>query len=163
MAADSVDAVYAAQAFHWFDDERAMYEIARVLRPGGALVLMWNLPADPTEPSVADVEAVLRPRAPTGDLGYDPLDLGHGPRYASGAWHEELATFPFEPIAEVRLPNPQVLSQEDLVAFYASMGWIAELSDDDRLALLADVRSRLPADQYLQSWETFVSWTRRRR
>ena len=42
------------------------------------------------------------------------------------------------------------------------MGWIAELPDADRLALLADVRTRLTATEYHQSWETFVGWTRRR-
>jgi ubiquinone/menaquinone biosynthesis C-methylase UbiE len=38
----SVDAVIAGQAFHWFDLDRALPEIARVLRPGGRICLVWN-------------------------------------------------------------------------------------------------------------------------
>lgn len=37
-----VDAAFAAQAFHWFDRERAIPELHRVVRPGGGLVLLWN-------------------------------------------------------------------------------------------------------------------------
>ncbi|WP_213813792.1 class I SAM-dependent methyltransferase [Glaciihabitans sp. dw_435] len=40
---DSVDAVVVAQAWHWVDPERAVPEVARVLRPGGTLGLIWNV------------------------------------------------------------------------------------------------------------------------
>lgn len=38
----SVDAVTVAQAWHWVDAARAVAEVARVLRPGGTLGLVWN-------------------------------------------------------------------------------------------------------------------------
>ncbi len=40
---DSTDAVLVAQAWHWFDPQRAVAEVARVLRPGGRLGLLWNV------------------------------------------------------------------------------------------------------------------------
>jgi SAM-dependent methyltransferase len=159
LADSSVDAVFAAQAFHTFDEKRGVAEIARVLRPGGALVLMWNLPAGPTEPSITAVEKLLNERVPKEDLDYDPLDLG-GPRYAAGEWGFALAETPFKPLRTTRLPNPQTLDAEALVAFFASMGWLADLPDAERLPLLDQVRSLLTADQYRKPWETHVHWTR---
>lgn len=38
----AVDVVVSAQSFHCFDTGRALPEIARVLRPGGSIALVWN-------------------------------------------------------------------------------------------------------------------------
>ena len=40
----SFDAVMMASAWHWVDEERALPEVARVLRPGGWLSLLWSGP-----------------------------------------------------------------------------------------------------------------------
>lgn len=50
----SVDAVVVGQAWHWFDGDAATTEVARVLRPGGVLGLLWNLLDDAT-PWVAEL------------------------------------------------------------------------------------------------------------
>jgi SAM-dependent methyltransferase len=42
----SADAILAGQAMHWFDMDRAMPEIARVLTPGGVLAGLWNVDDD---------------------------------------------------------------------------------------------------------------------
>jgi SAM-dependent methyltransferase len=160
LATASVDAVFAAEAFHKFDGERALPEIARILRPRGVLVLLWNLPAGPTEPSIAAAERLLHQRGPDrAEVGYDPLDL-NSTRYASSEWRLPFAASPFEELQEARLPNPQTVDREGLVAFFASMGWIADLPDADRLPLLDEVRSLLAAAEYQRLWETHVHWTR---
>jgi SAM-dependent methyltransferase len=48
----SVDAVVAAQSYHWFDRQRAHPEVARVLRPGGVFGAIWNI-RDESVPWVA--------------------------------------------------------------------------------------------------------------
>ena len=40
----SFDVVIAASAWHWVDEERGVPEVARVLRPGGRLSLVWSGP-----------------------------------------------------------------------------------------------------------------------
>ena len=156
----SADGVFAAEAFHWFDDDRAAAEIARVLRPGGTLVLLWNLPGGPWQPSAAAAEGLLAALGPAaGEVDYDPLDLA-GPRRLPG--QGALAGLPFEPVREARAANPQALDRDGLVAYYASMGWLADLPDPERLPLLARARELLTAERYERSWETHVHCTRRR-
>jgi ubiquinone/menaquinone biosynthesis C-methylase UbiE len=160
VADASVDAVFVAEAFHHFDVEHALQEIARVLRPRGALVLMWNIPAGPWEPSIAAVEEMLDERINRlGALSYDPLDLG-GTQYTSRRWSLPFAASAFEELEEARFANPQTVDREGLVAFLASMAWIADLPDPERQSLLAQIRSRLTHDQYRRVWDTHVHWTR---
>jgi ubiquinone/menaquinone biosynthesis C-methylase UbiE len=42
LESGSVDFVTAAQAFHWFDRARTRSEFARILKPAGWVVLIWN-------------------------------------------------------------------------------------------------------------------------
>ena len=39
---ETVDAAFAGQAYHWFDRERALPELQRVIKADGGLVLLWN-------------------------------------------------------------------------------------------------------------------------
>jgi SAM-dependent methyltransferase len=156
---ESVDGVFVAQAFHWFNDEQSIAEIARVLRPGGALVMLWNLPAGPWDPPIEEVENLLRERAPSNIEGFDPLDLG-GPTQSSPEWRRPFEDSPFEHLREERLPHSQDLDRNGLVAYFASMGWLASLPDRKRLPLLDEVRSLLGSERYLRLWETHVHWTR---
>jgi SAM-dependent methyltransferase len=46
LDAASADVACAGQAFHWFDVDRALAEIARVLRARGVVIAGWNLPPE---------------------------------------------------------------------------------------------------------------------
>ena len=54
----SMDAVVFGQAWHWVDPPRASAEVARVLRPGGTLGLIWNI-RDEAEPWVRELTDVM--------------------------------------------------------------------------------------------------------
>ena len=55
----SVDFVTAAQAAHWFDRPRARREFARILKPDGWLVLLWNERLTASTPFLRDYEQLL--------------------------------------------------------------------------------------------------------
>jgi SAM-dependent methyltransferase len=42
LRASAFDLALCAQAFHWFRQQEALIELARILRPGGRLAIMWN-------------------------------------------------------------------------------------------------------------------------
>jgi SAM-dependent methyltransferase len=75
----SVDVVTAGQSYHWFHGEPAHAEIARVLRPGGRFVPIWNL-RDARVPWVAESSALF-----DGARGGDTFDetkvTSFGPRF----------------------------------------------------------------------------------
>jgi ubiquinone/menaquinone biosynthesis C-methylase UbiE len=56
---NSVDFVVAAQAFHWFDRDKARLEFTRVLKPGGWIVLIWNERRLDSTPFLRDCEEIL--------------------------------------------------------------------------------------------------------
>jgi SAM-dependent methyltransferase len=158
IAPRSVDAVFVAEAFHWFDHRRAVTEIARVLRPGGALVLMWNRPAGRPEPPITEVEQLLEPVWPK-DIDM-PLDLDPRRFAYAREWPNAFEDSVFEPLQESVFANARAFAKEELVAFFGSMGWIDALPGDEAQDLLDEVRLRLVAPEYRLPFETDVHWTR---
>jgi ubiquinone/menaquinone biosynthesis C-methylase UbiE len=59
LADDSVDCATAAQAAHWFDLPEARKEFARILKPRGWAVLVWNERCTDTTPFLREYEALL--------------------------------------------------------------------------------------------------------
>jgi SAM-dependent methyltransferase len=90
----SVDAVVAGQAFHWFDADKALAEIARVLRPGGMLGLLWN-DYDTVVPWVRRFAALVQEGDAKRHSGPDPMSVlirsplfGMPERKSFRHWHD---------------------------------------------------------------------------
>jgi SAM-dependent methyltransferase len=125
----SVDVVTVAQAFHWFDHERALPELHRVLKPGGWLALFWNSRDldDPLQRAVEDTLAPLR----RGVVSQ-----------AEGAWRAPLAASGLFGEPEVRrFRYEQQFTADDLVDRVASTSFVAAMDDADRAGLLARIRA----------------------
>ena len=59
VADESVDFATAAQAAHWFDLPKARKEFARILKPGGWTVMVWNERCTDTTPFLREYEELL--------------------------------------------------------------------------------------------------------
>jgi SAM-dependent methyltransferase len=136
----SVDVVTVAQAFHWFDADRALVEIRRVLRDGGGLALVWNV-RDESVGWIHDFTELIVARS--GGRPYTPYQADSAADAMTSGPLAAVADHGFEPVGTWSHPNPIDASVEEVVARAASTSFVAALPDDQRRALLAEVRSLL--------------------
>jgi SAM-dependent methyltransferase len=141
----SVDGVFCAEAFHWFDAPRAVAEIARVLRPGGSLVICFNQDAAGTEPPWPETarEAVRRHRRPGQPLGGRHL-------VEAGGWREPFEHAPFEPLRFETAEHENAHDTEAEIAQILSISGLAVLPTDERESLREELRAVLPE----RTWRT---------
>ncbi len=142
VADAEVDGVFAGQSFHWFANDVAVGEIARVLRPGGVLALLWNR---------SDVPS------PLPEAYRRRLSELHDERRPGGLDERILERFPFGEEHEEAVSHEQVSSRDDVLAFAASVSWIA--SRDDRDQVLEELAKLLPPGEYVFPMRTEVMWT----
>lgn len=117
----SFDVVVCAQAFHWFDLDRALPEIARVLKPAGRLSLVWNQ-RDERIPWVRRLGTIIG----TQDQLREPAEA----LSSSGLFGSiEDATFPFW----------QTLDRKSIQDLVLSRSNVATLDEAGRIAKLAEV------------------------
>ncbi len=134
FADDFADVITVGQAFHWFDAARALDEIARVLRPGGALALIWNI-RDEGVAWVAELTRIMEPYR------------GDTPTHRTGAWRRAIeGDGRFTPLVEHAFASEQHLSPDGVVDRVGSVSFIAALADDERASVEQQVRDLLDAD-----------------
>jgi SAM-dependent methyltransferase len=124
----SADAVTAAQAFHWFATGEALDEIARLLRPGGGLGLIWNMRDESNELQrrISELVEPLR--------GDEQTHVGEG-------WRSVLEGHSrFGPIEEARFHHEQVLDADGVAERVRSISFVAILPDAHREEVLTQVR-----------------------
>lgn len=88
LANHSADYVTAAQAAHWFDRPRSRREFARILKPGGWLVLLWNERLTDSTAFLRDYEQLLL------KYGTDYRDIRH--EHTTSAVNEFFDPTPFQ-------------------------------------------------------------------
>jgi SAM-dependent methyltransferase len=148
LADSSVDGVFAGQAFHWFANDEAVAEIARVLRPGGVLCAIWNEPVDPS-PLPEPYEAYLQ------KLHAPALDAVRG----GPTMGELIGRGPFGELHESAIVHEQSLEREGVLAFAQSVSWIAHRPEEERAQIMRDLDAMLPAGPFIFPMSAGVNWS----
>ena len=138
----SADAVFVSTAWHWLDPARAVPEIARVLRPGGRLGVIWTT-RDRDQDWVAELDLLRLPGVDdqqdagprTVEAARAALDRHHTVTLPDGAQFagQQTASFRFS----------RTVSVDDALAWLASNSGFITASAADRAAGLASCREVL--------------------
>ena len=133
LADGSVDAITAAQAFHWFEPKSTGKEFRRILRPGGFVILVWNTRL--LEESPLAVE-------------YEKLVAKHRSGYSEV---EDKQSKPEEFLGDggkmVKFRNEQVLDLEGLIGRVCSASYMPHRGDATFPELMAELKALFQENQ----------------
>jgi len=131
----SVDAVLCGQAMHWFDLERALPEIGRVLRSGGVLAGLWNMEDDRVG-WIAELAKITKNGMTLSLWRQTPeADREEHMLLAGSDW--------FTPTEEDEFDNKQSRTADSLVAGIATTSVFLLMEEAERARTLATIRDFL--------------------
>ena len=134
LANGAVAGAVVAQAFHWFDQARAVSELHRVIEPGGGLAIIHNK-RDESVPWVARLTDLLE--ASTG--AESPVE--------QFGWREKLDRLAhFELVEQLDLAHVHRLTRDGVIDRVTSVSTVAALDPSARAALVDRVRDLLDTD-----------------
>ena len=153
----SAHAITVAQAFHWFDGDRALAEFHRVLTPGGKVGLLWNV-RDRRTPWVDAWDRIV-----------DRVDPDR-PDHTTGAWRVAFErTTLFGPLEAREVSYEQTLTPAEIVERAASVSSIASRPQPERERILDEFRELAATHPDIRGRETVrlpyltkVYWAERR-
>ena len=131
----SADGVFVSSAWHWLDPDRAVPEIARVLRDGGRLGVIWTS-RDRRVDWVAELDTLRRPQA---------VRSAEDARSQLRRRHEVTlpSTAPFENIATASFAFVRTMTVDDAVDWLATYSGLITAPAEERAAGLACAREAL--------------------
>jgi SAM-dependent methyltransferase len=123
----SVDAVVAAQAYHWFDNDEARLEITRLLRTGGVFAPIWNIRDESVDWVAALSKAAMLEGDGTSSHEYKNPDYEFGPL--------------FLPAERAEFPHSTTHTTETLLALIQSRSLYLIADEAGRAQMDAGVRA----------------------
>jgi SAM-dependent methyltransferase len=148
----SVDAVFVGEAFHWFDPARAIPEIARVLRPRGALAIIWTHWWETDPPLPVSAVALLRE-------AYERTAQQRRAMHRGLSWEDAFKGSPFETLRKEPFEEETTVDADGLLALYSTTSGLAALGQAERETLFAKVRPHLTGP-YRLPIKHELTWTR---
>jgi len=137
----SADALFCAQAFHWFATNAALEEIHRVLTPGGMLGLVWNV-RDESVDWVAAITEIITP--------YE-INV---PRFYTGDWRKIFPSTHFSALESASFAHTHIgPAQEVIIDRIMSVSFIASLPEIEKCKVNFQLQSLIASHSALRDQE----------
>jgi ubiquinone/menaquinone biosynthesis C-methylase UbiE len=121
----TLDFINCAQAFHWFNPEKAFNEFKRILKPTGGFALYWNNRDQLTAPYLVKVEELITKYNPKYKGGYQSQDWEKIIKDSKLFTHIEFCSF----------SHSESLSIDDFIGLSRSFSYVRNVLNDKEMSL----------------------------